>query len=114
MTITRAPDARLSVPPRPHNWGTASPAASSVPWLPSSLKRDVLPSVSQRLRHPDQLAEKLVGPADEGGVEQLPGLIEYLAHATDVQVPEDRHQTELPKDGERALDHPGTSERPGG
>src|SRR5262245_57379002 len=64
-------------------------------FLFSSVDGDVLTAVPQDLRHPDQLLEKFVDPADVGRVEKSSGTVEGLLNAREVTVPEDRDQSQL-------------------
>src|SRR5262245_6924632 len=63
-----------------------------------SAEGDVLAAVAQRGCHPDQFVQKFVRPSDEGIVEQPAVIVEDLADVSDVDVPENRDQSEFAQD----------------
>src|SRR5512132_1489102 len=70
-----------------------------------SVNRDVLPSVSQHFRHPDELLAELLHPTDVSRLEKLAGgRVEGLPDVRNVPVPEDRDEPELPHHRQEILD----------
>src|SRR6266478_3135869 len=67
--------------------------------------RDVFAPMSECLRHPDQLVEEFADSLDVRLVEQVSSGIEQRLRAGKVAIPKNRHQAELPEDGNQILDH---------
>src|SRR5207253_9255684 len=76
-------------------------------WSPSSRGSDldVLATVPERLRHPEELVQELVHAGEERLVEKLAGAVEPRSHGGEVHVPEDGDEPELPEHRDEVLDH---------
>ena len=74
----------------------------------------VLTSVAQDLGHPDQLADEPVRTSHEGFIEQPAVVREYFSHLADVDVPEERDESQFAHDGQEALHDADSGERPRG
>ena len=73
--------------------------------------RHLLPAVAQHLGHPDQLANEPVRTSHEGFIEQPAVLREYFSDLTDVDVPEERDESQFAHDGQEALHDADAGER---